>query len=33
LSDDDVEALEAAVPREAVEGERYHAQGMLNVNV
>ena len=33
LSDDDVEALEAAVPREAVEGARYHAQGMLNVNV
>ena len=32
LSDEDVAALEAAVPRGAVEGERYHAQGMLNVN-
>jgi aryl-alcohol dehydrogenase-like predicted oxidoreductase len=33
LSEADVAALEAAVPRGAVEGERYHAQGMLNVNV
>ncbi len=33
LSASDVAALEAAVPRDAVEGDRYHAQGMLNVNV
>jgi aryl-alcohol dehydrogenase-like predicted oxidoreductase len=32
LSATDVAALEAAVPRGAVEGERYQAQGMLNVN-
>jgi aryl-alcohol dehydrogenase-like predicted oxidoreductase len=33
LSDDDVARLEAAVPRGAVEGERYHASGMANLNV
>jgi aryl-alcohol dehydrogenase-like predicted oxidoreductase len=33
LSEADVAALEAAVPREAVQGERYAAQGMKNVNV
>ena len=33
LSDDDVARLEAAVPRGSVEGERYHASGMANVNV
>jgi aryl-alcohol dehydrogenase-like predicted oxidoreductase len=32
LSDDDVARLEAAVPRGAVEGERYHASGMANLN-
>ena len=32
LSDADVAALEAAVPREAVSGERYHAAGMLTIN-
>jgi aryl-alcohol dehydrogenase-like predicted oxidoreductase len=33
LSAGDIAALEAAIPRDAVEGERYHAQGMTNVNV
>jgi aryl-alcohol dehydrogenase-like predicted oxidoreductase len=33
LSDADVAALEAAVPRGEVEGDRYHASGMANVNV
>jgi aryl-alcohol dehydrogenase-like predicted oxidoreductase len=33
LSDDDVALVEAAVPRGAVEGERYHQSGMANVNV
>ena len=32
LSDDDVAALEAAVPRGAVVGERYAASGMANLN-
>ena len=32
LSDDDVAALEAAVPRGAVEGDRYHASGMQTIN-
>ncbi|HEY5111754.1 MAG TPA: aldo/keto reductase [Acidimicrobiales bacterium] len=32
LSDADIVALEAAVPRDAVAGERYHAAGMLNIN-
>ena len=32
LSDDDVAALEAAVPRDAVAGERYSATGMKSVN-
>jgi aryl-alcohol dehydrogenase-like predicted oxidoreductase len=32
LSDDDVAALEAAIPRDAVAGERYVAAGMRNVN-
>src|SRR5665213_1912490 len=32
LSGADVEALEAAVPRSAVVGERYHAAGMKNLN-
>ncbi len=32
LSDDDVAALEAAVPREAVAGDRYHASGMTTIN-
>ncbi|HVB50607.1 MAG TPA: aldo/keto reductase [Acidimicrobiales bacterium] len=32
LSDVDVAALEAAVPREAVAGERYQPAGMLNIN-
>jgi aryl-alcohol dehydrogenase-like predicted oxidoreductase len=32
LSDDDVARLEAAVPRGAVEGDRYHASGMANLN-
>jgi len=33
LSAADIAALEAAIPRGAVEGERYHPQGMTNVNV
>jgi aryl-alcohol dehydrogenase-like predicted oxidoreductase len=32
LSESDVRDLEAAVPREAVAGERYHASGMLTIN-
>ncbi|MGA7833691.1 MAG: aldo/keto reductase [Acidimicrobiales bacterium] len=32
LSGDDVVALEAAVPRSAVEGDRYHAAGMRSIN-
>src|ERR1700685_31209 len=32
LSDDDVAALEAAIPRDAVVGERYVAAGMRNLN-
>jgi len=32
LSDADVAALEAAIPRDAVAGERYVAAGMKNVN-
>ncbi len=32
LSDDDVARLEAAVPRDAVEGERYHPSAMVNLN-
>jgi aryl-alcohol dehydrogenase-like predicted oxidoreductase len=32
LSDDDVARLEAAMPRGAVEGDRYHASGMANLN-
>ncbi len=32
LSADDVAALEAAVPRGAVEGDRYHASGMQTIN-
>jgi aryl-alcohol dehydrogenase-like predicted oxidoreductase len=32
LSDDDIARLEAAVPRDAVEGERYPAQAMGNLN-
>jgi aryl-alcohol dehydrogenase-like predicted oxidoreductase len=32
LSDDDVAALEAAVPRDAVAGDRYHASGMTTIN-
>jgi aryl-alcohol dehydrogenase-like predicted oxidoreductase len=32
LSDDDVAALEAAIPREAVAGDRYVPAGMRNVN-
>jgi aryl-alcohol dehydrogenase-like predicted oxidoreductase len=32
LSDDDVAALETAVPRDAVEGDRYHASGMQTLN-
>lgn len=33
LSADDAARLEAAVPRGAVQGERYQASGMANVNV
>jgi aryl-alcohol dehydrogenase-like predicted oxidoreductase len=33
LSEEDVARLEAAVPRGEVEGDRYHASGMANVNV
>jgi aryl-alcohol dehydrogenase-like predicted oxidoreductase len=32
LSEDDIAALEAAVPRDAVEGDRYHASGMQTIN-
>ncbi len=32
LSDGDIAALEAAIPRDAVTGDRYHAAGMKNVN-
>jgi aryl-alcohol dehydrogenase-like predicted oxidoreductase len=32
LSDDDIAALEAAVPRGAVEGDRYHQSGMQTIN-
>lgn len=32
LSDEDISQLEAAVPRGAVQGDRYHAAGMLNLN-
>jgi aryl-alcohol dehydrogenase-like predicted oxidoreductase len=32
LSDDDVAALEAAIPRDAVAGDRYVAAGMRNLN-
>ncbi len=32
LSEEQIAALEAAVPREAVAGERYHAQGMRTIN-
>jgi len=32
LSDGDVARLEAAVPRDAVEGERYQASAMVNLN-
>jgi len=32
LSDDDVRAMEAAVPRDAVRGDRYYAAGMLTLN-
>jgi aryl-alcohol dehydrogenase-like predicted oxidoreductase len=32
LSESDTAALEAAVPRAAVAGERYHAQGMKTIN-
>ena len=32
LSGDEIAALEAAVPRGAVAGERYHAQGMTTIN-
>jgi aryl-alcohol dehydrogenase-like predicted oxidoreductase len=32
LSEADIEALEAAVPRSAVVGERYHEAGMKNLN-
>ena len=32
LSDDDVTALEAAIPRDAVAGDRYVAAGMRNLN-
>lgn len=32
LSDDDIAALEAAVPRASVEGDRYHEAGMRSIN-
>lgn len=32
LSDADFAAIEAAVPRDAVAGDRYHASGMLTIN-
>jgi aryl-alcohol dehydrogenase-like predicted oxidoreductase len=32
LSEAEISALEAAVPREAVKGERYHAPGMTTIN-
>jgi len=32
LSDDDAAALEAAIPRDAVAGDRYVAAGMRNLN-
>ena len=32
LSQSDIEALEAAVPRDSVVGDRYHAQGMTTIN-
>jgi hypothetical protein len=32
LSYADCAALEAAVPRDAVAGERYHTAGMMNLN-
>jgi aryl-alcohol dehydrogenase-like predicted oxidoreductase len=32
LSDDDVAALEAAVPRSAVQGDRYQAASMRSLN-
>jgi len=32
LSDADVAALEAAIPRDAVAGDRYVAAGMRNLN-
>jgi aryl-alcohol dehydrogenase-like predicted oxidoreductase len=32
LSDAELAALESAVPRDAVAGERYHAAGMLTIN-
>jgi len=32
LSDADVVALEAAVPRDAVAGDRYQPAGMLSIN-
>jgi aryl-alcohol dehydrogenase-like predicted oxidoreductase len=32
LSDADIRALEAAVPRDAVVGDRYHSAGMTNLN-
>jgi aryl-alcohol dehydrogenase-like predicted oxidoreductase len=32
LTDDDIAALEAAVPRGSVAGDRYHAQGMTTIN-
>ncbi len=32
LSEADLEAIESAMPREAVAGDRYHAQGMKTIN-
>ena len=32
LGDEDVAALEAAIPRDAVAGDRYHASGMRTIN-
>jgi aryl-alcohol dehydrogenase-like predicted oxidoreductase len=32
LSDSEIEAIQAAIPRAAVVGDRYHAQGMTTIN-
>lgn len=32
LTEDEISAIEAAVPRQAVLGDRYHAQGMTTIN-